>query len=127
MMTLRTSTPVARKAYRCDWCYGAIKPGEKYHRSTNIGDDGLYEWLACWPCETLAPEVWEWSYRPDEGMSEDTFAEWANDHRDDATHGEAARAYLDRRATRVTPPARSDGLPTGPSDPEPHSQPESTP
>ena len=98
MLQLRHSTPTARKAHRCDWCYGPIQVGEKYHRSTNIYDDRLYDWVACFACEALCAIVWDWAYRPDEGIGEDSFAEWANDHRDDPEHGEAARGYLARRA-----------------------------
>jgi hypothetical protein len=94
---LRHTSPVAKKPHRCDWCYGTIQPGEKYHRSVNLGDDGLYEWLACVACQDLCPIVWEWSYRPDEGLGEDSFAEWAHDHRDDPEHRLAALAYLARR------------------------------
>ena len=97
MIQLRTSTPTARKPQRCDWCYGPIQPGERYHRSTNIYDDRLYDWIACRACEALCVTVWEWAYRPDEGIGEDTYAEWAQDHCDDPEFGEQARAYLARR------------------------------
>lgn len=97
MNRLREATPTARKSHKCDWCYATIQPGEQYHRSTNIYDDHIYDWVACLACDSLCPVVWDWAYRPDEGIGEDSFAEWANDHRNDATHGEAARAYLDRR------------------------------
>lgn len=94
MMTLRESTPVARKAHRCDWCYGEIKPGTKYNRSTNVYDDRLYDWVSCSGCAALCPAVWDWAGRPDEGVDEDSFAEWAHDH---LGHDDRARAYLTRR------------------------------
>ena len=97
MITLREATPTARKAHKCGWCYGTIQPGEKYHRSTNIYDDRLYDWIACVACARLCPLVWDWSYRPDEGVGEDSFQEWALDHQGDAQHAEAACAYLVRR------------------------------
>lgn len=97
VMRLRDATPTARKAHTCEWCYGTIQPGEKYHRSTNIYDERLYDWVACTECDALCPEVWDWAGRPDEGIGEDSFMEWARDHRDDPEHGEAARAYLTRR------------------------------
>jgi hypothetical protein len=97
VLTLRESTPVARKSHQCDWCYGQISPGEKYHRSTNVYDDRLYDWVACEDCTALCPDVWEWAFRPDEGIGEDSFAEWAHDH---AGVDVRARAYLTRRACR---------------------------
>lgn len=110
MITLRRSTPTARKSHKCGWCYGTIQPGEKYHRSTNVYDDHLYDWIACDACTALCPEVWDWAGWPDEGIAEDSFEEWARDHRDDPNHGLAALAYLMRRGllTSVTPPAEGD-------------------
>ena len=93
-MQLRHSTPVARKAHRCDWCYTTIQPGEKYHRSTNIYDDRIYDWIACAACDALCLDVWDWSYRPDEGVGEDSFMEWAREHADVDPR---ARDYLARR------------------------------
>lgn len=97
MITLDIQRPTARKEHRCDWCYTTINPGEKYVRSRHIGDDGPYSWKACLPCDSLAGTVWEWAYRPDEGISEDSFAEWANEHRDDPEYGPAAVSYCQRR------------------------------
>lgn len=97
MINLRRSTPTARKPHSCDWCYGRIQPGERYHRSTNVYDDRVYDWVSCNACEGLAARVWDWSYRPDEGIGEDSFSEWADAHRDDLEHGKDARAYLARR------------------------------
>lgn len=101
MQQLRSATPVARKTHRCDWCYVTIQPGTRYHRSTNIYDDRLYDWLSCLACEALCPEAWDWAGRPDEGIGEDMFAEWAHDHHTDAEHGQAARDYLARRGGRL--------------------------
>jgi hypothetical protein len=106
MMTLRTTRPTARKAHRCGWCYGQIQPGETYSRSTNIYDDHVYDWVACAACEAIANIVWAWAGQPDEGMDEDSFAEWAHDNRD---LDDRARAYLTRRGctceTCPLPPA----------------------
>lgn len=104
MIKLRESTPTARKAHQCDWCYTAIQPGEKYRRSTNIYDERIYDWVSCLACDDLAPIVWEWSYRPDEGIGEDSFAEWASDHQGDVEWGFAACAYLLRRGLPITSP-----------------------
>lgn len=100
MLTLNRTNPTARKAHICGWCNGTIHPGEQYHRSTNVGDDGLYDWIACAPCSALCPIVWEWAGRPDEGIAEDSYAEWASDHLNDPAHGELARAYRARRNAR---------------------------
>lgn len=97
MKNLRTSTPTARKAHHCDWCHAQIRPGTQYHRSTNISDDHLYDWVACVECEALFGEVWDWASTPEEGVGDDSYDEWARDHRDDERHGESARAYLARR------------------------------
>lgn len=58
MITLRITSPVARKAQRCDWCYGPIQPGY---------DDRIYDWISCVECEALADVIWDWALRPDEG------------------------------------------------------------
>jgi len=94
---LRASSPTARKTHPCDWCYTTIQPGERYHRSTNIYDDRLYDWVSCLACQALLLAVWDWAYGPDEGVDESSFAEWAQDHLDDPEHGGKARAYLERR------------------------------
>lgn len=94
MMTLRTSNPVARKGHCCEWCYGDIQPGEKYHRSTNIYDDRVYDWVSCAACAALVNDVWAWAGCPDEGIAEDSFADWSHDHRE---HDARARDYLTRR------------------------------
>lgn len=99
MITLRSSDPVARKEHRCDWCFGTIAVREQYRRATNIGYDGIYEWVSCMPCEGIASDVWYWSGQPDEGMDADTFEEWARQHVDHPTIGVHARAYLSRRAS----------------------------
>jgi hypothetical protein len=108
VITLRTATPTARKPHRCGWCYGTIQPGEKYRRSTNIYDDHVYDWVSCAACDALCNVVWLWCGRPDEGMDEDLFQEWAQDHRDDPEHGLAALAYLMRRGLLVPSPIEAD-------------------
>lgn len=89
---LRGSTPTARKAHRCYTCRGNITPGEKYNRSVYLGDDGLYEWVACLPCNALTPVVWDWAGRPDEGVTDEEFIEWARESPNDL----AAIAFLTR-------------------------------
>lgn len=89
---LRSSTPTARKAHRCYTCNGAIKPGEKYRRAVYLGDDGLYEWVTCPPCDELTQVVWDWAGRPHEGVTDEEFAEWARESSDDPR----AAAFLAR-------------------------------
>lgn len=96
---LRESRPTARKDHSCEDCFGPIPKGTTYRRATLVYDGHVYDWLECDPCEALAPTVWHWSYSPDEGVGPDEFLEWAEEHRDDPQHGEAARAFLARRPT----------------------------
>lgn len=87
-----TTTPVAKKTHTCSWCDTSINPGEKYHRARLIGDDGPYVWKACAACQALVADVDAWLGYADEGISPDCFAEWADEHPDDAR----AVAYLER-------------------------------
>ena len=93
---LRSSTPRARKAHRCSSCTGVISVGETYQRDTLKYDDRVYDWLSCEGCEALHLEVWVWADRPDEGVGPEDYEAWADEHLDDPTFGDAARALLDR-------------------------------
>lgn len=73
-------------------CRSTIQPGEKYERTAYLGDDGLYEWVACIPCADLVNVVWLWAGRPDEGVMEEDFHEWADENATDL----AAIAFLAR-------------------------------
>lgn len=98
MITLRETYPTARKARVCGFCcVASIQPGTKYRRTTNVYDGRLYDWVECLQCSALLGLVWEWAGRPDEGVGEDSFHEWARDHEQDAEIGHLARAYLNRR------------------------------
>lgn len=91
---LRQSTPVARKAHRCGMCNGSVQPGERYHRSTNLFDGRVYDFITCSPCESdgILAEVHAWCGSPWEGVSAEDAYEWAHDNRDQP----AAAAWLTR-------------------------------
>lgn len=93
---LRETRPVARKTHRCSLCFTKIKPGEQYRRAVLLGDDGLYEFLDCQPCQAVGAKVIAWLFDPWEGYTEEDAAEWARDHLDDPEHGALADAYLTR-------------------------------
>lgn len=94
---LHGARPKARKAHRCSCCAGRIELGEVYSRDTYVYDGRVYDWRTCDPCKVITGTVSAWWNGADEGITGETFAEWAHEHRDDAEHGEAARAYLARR------------------------------
>lgn len=94
---LRAAYPVALKVHRCNCCTGEIPVGRPYCRETYVYDGHVYDWKACAGCDPLSGLVWSWVNRyADEGIDHDDYIEWAQEHRDDPTHGEAARALLAR-------------------------------
>lgn len=93
---LRDTHPVARKTHRCSLCFTKIQPGEQYRRTVLLGDDGLYEWLSCQPCEAVAVQVVAWLADPREGYTEEDAAEWSRAHLGDPEQGALADAYLTR-------------------------------
>ena len=96
MQILSKKTVTARKAHVCMTCSAtAIQPGQTYRRATYIYDGRIYNWVQCVECDALGGIVYDWS-GADEGVGLDEYVEWAEEHRDDGAHGEAARAYLVR-------------------------------
>lgn len=96
---LREAKPIARKEHTCEDCFTCIPKGTTYHRATLIYDGHVYDWVECLPCTALSWTVWQWGAEwRDEGVGPEDFEEWAEAHRDDAEHGEDARAFLVRRA-----------------------------
>ena len=94
---IASKTVTARVEHRCELCMCvAVHPGEKYRRDTLVYDGRAYVWIQCAECDAMMPIVWEWAYRPDEGINWDTYVEWARDHKNDETHGQMARDYLAR-------------------------------
>lgn len=92
------SIVTARKPHRCMTCGAvAVQPGEEYVRDVYKYDGVVYVWIGCAPCLSITSDVVDWCNYIDEGVGQEDFEEWARDHADDETHGEAARAYLARR------------------------------
>ena len=110
---LKRLSPVARKAHLCSCCHAvAVRPGERYDRSTYLADGTVYDWVICPPCKALAPLVWHWATVPAEGIGRDTYFEWATEMANDVVHGEAARAWLFRaQATTAHPPTSNTTTP----------------
>lgn len=73
--TLNTSTPIARKEHRCDYCGGIIHKGERYERQTNKYDGQLYTWKCHTHCACLASDIEPW----DEGISDEDFRNWIDE------------------------------------------------
>lgn len=96
---IASRTVVAREPHRCRSCGAvSVQPGEAYHRETLAHDGQIYDWVSCEPCDAIFPFVCDkWSIFADEGVSAEDFVEWAEDHRDDEVHGQAAREFLARR------------------------------
>lgn len=95
---LRERQPVARKQHRCHMCHTAIHPGERYERTTWLGDSGLYDWVECQACvaDLIGNRVLVWSWR-DDGIGPEDAITWADEcSRQDGLDTEAARRYLAR-------------------------------
>lgn len=96
---LSAKTVTARKTHACSTCNTtAIRPGEQYRRQVYAYDGTVYTWIACQPCNAIHDRVWQWASNW-EGIDADDYAEWAEEYRDHATDGPAARAYLARLNT----------------------------
>lgn len=71
----------ARKQHGCMTCHKvAVEPGQEYERTTLVYDGRIYDWVNCEACDTAAPYVFKWvGDYGDEGISEETFDDWARD------------------------------------------------
>lgn len=83
----------------------AVEPGQEYRRATLVHDGSIYDWVNCVSCDAALKYVVAWAGDyADEGISEETFSEWARDigwtaSSDPADQGEeqiAALAFLVR-------------------------------
>jgi len=102
---LKHLTPVARKPHLCGSCGAvAVRPGERYDRSTYLFDGSVYDWVSCLACKGLASVVFDWVVDPDEGISRDDYQGWATEMTNDVVHGVAARAWLFRAGVTVPDP-----------------------
>jgi hypothetical protein len=70
--TLKNSSPVARKQHICDFCYGKIKPGTKYNRST-IVNDHIFEWKSHQHCDDISIELRMYKDTGPDGLGPDEF------------------------------------------------------
>lgn len=94
---INDKTVTARKPHGCMTCGTAIQAGETYSRQTYVYDGRVYDWVQCAECRALSGIVFRWVEDwYDEGIGQDEYVEWAREHRDDPTQGEAARAFLAR-------------------------------
>lgn len=48
---IASTTPVARKEHRCDWCALPVKVGVKYLRDTVTNDGDIYTWVSHIECQ----------------------------------------------------------------------------
>lgn len=71
--TIRESYVHARKCYKCDYCGGLIKKGEKHHYAFLKNGD-VYDWRSHLECKFIAQELYEY-IDPWDGMTCDDFIE----------------------------------------------------
>lgn len=97
-IVIKSATVKARKTHRCMNCgCVAIQPGQTYERQTCVYDGRIYDWVSCAACNAIFGLVWDYWGEPDEGIGEDSYVDWADEHENDPAYGELARAYLARR------------------------------
>ncbi|MGV8912218.1 MAG: hypothetical protein ACOH14_06320 [Rhodoglobus sp.] len=82
----------------------AVRPGERYDRSTYLDDGSVYDWVSCLLCKAVTDLVFEWAPYGDDGISPDDYREWATEMCNDVVHGEAARAWLLRAGITLANP-----------------------
>lgn len=81
MILLSEKHPIARKRHQCDFCYGAILPGTRYLRQTNIIDGDLGDFVCHEHCQDVAHMLNMYDdVDPDYGLTNDMFAEVINDY-----------------------------------------------
>jgi hypothetical protein len=54
---LKTTSPIARKSHKCMFCGCEIEEGKVYHRSTNVYDGTIYDWITHVECEAVANDL----------------------------------------------------------------------
>lgn len=72
-----SSTPVARKRYVCDFCGGAIRPGEKYSRFTGKNDGEMFDAKNHLLCSEIARQYCQ--YIDDNEYDIDSAHEWVEE------------------------------------------------
>lgn len=77
--TLRNTEPKSRKEYKCDFCCGIIKLGEKYNCQTNAYEGKIYTWRSHINCSKIASHLDMYSHDCDGGVDEYQFSENINE------------------------------------------------
>ncbi|GEL47427.1 hypothetical protein CHO01_25430 [Cellulomonas hominis] len=68
---------MARTEHPCSMCGRTIRPGERYHRSSQVNDGHAYTWRNCAHCEVLSELLWWLDVPdPDYGLGADDVSEW---------------------------------------------------
>ena len=68
---------MAKVPHTCDYCGGAILPGEKYSKSVLKNGD-IYTWNSHVKCHSIAQDLWDYA-DPSDGMTADDFQEACSD------------------------------------------------
>lgn len=71
---ISSSTPIARKDHKCNYCRGIIKKGEKYQRDF-LKYDGVYSWKSHLRCQSIASKLNMFD-DCDEGVADEDFYEY---------------------------------------------------
>lgn len=71
---INSTTPVAKKVHKCNFCLGKIAIGEKYDYDVCVNDGDLYPWKAHVKCNELASKL-NMYYNCEEGVTDDDFYE----------------------------------------------------
>ncbi|MEU5156786.1 hypothetical protein [Glycomyces sp. NPDC021274] len=90
----------ARKTHLCGVCGApAAEPGQTYTRNTFVDAGTVFDDVQCEPCSSLICDIdatTGWCAYLDDGLPKELIIEWAEENANDATYGEAARAFLNR-------------------------------
>ena len=102
---IRETRPRSRGVSHCNSCGITIPRGKRYLRATLVYDSHVYDWCDCPDCELIAHHVYEWaiwSAFDEEGLTPDSYEEWARDEITcNGLHVAQARAYLARRGLQI--------------------------
>ena len=86
---IRETRPRSRGVSHCNSCGITLPRGKRYLRATLVYDSHVYEWA-------------NWSVFDEEGLTPDSYEEWARDEITcNGLHVAQARAYLARRGIQI--------------------------